>query len=130
MIGGTTYEEARTVTLLNRELSNPGVGGPASISSAGTRILLGGTCVHNSSSFLEMLAASAAGFPQSIYTPPSETGSTVPGLNLQVGNLSLNVGGTTGSGLYRTSGDGTSLQTEGLRDGVKNLMGRVKLPSL
>jgi len=130
MIGGTTYEEARTVTLLNQDLSNPAVGGPLAINSAGTRILLGGTCIHNSSSFLEMLAASAASFPQSIYTPPTETGPSAAGLNLQVGNLSLNVGGSSGSGLYRTSGEGPSLQTEGLRDGVKNLMGRVKLPSL
>lgn len=40
MIGGTTYEEARTVALLNQEAGN---------SSTGTRLLLGGTCVHNSS---------------------------------------------------------------------------------
>lgn len=42
MIGGTTYEEARTITLLNQE--------PGS-TSAGTRLLLGGTCVHNSSTY-------------------------------------------------------------------------------
>lgn len=38
MIGGTTYEEARTVALLNQEAN-----------SFSTRVLLGGTCVHNSS---------------------------------------------------------------------------------
>jgi hypothetical protein len=43
MIGGTTYEEARTITLLNQE-----AGG----TSAGTRLLLGGTCVHNSSRYI------------------------------------------------------------------------------
>jgi hypothetical protein len=48
MIGGTTYEEARTVALLNQELSGPTAGGIAS-SGEGTWILLGGTCVHNSS---------------------------------------------------------------------------------
>lgn len=42
MIGGTTYEEARAITLLNQE-----TGG----TSAGTRLLLGGTCVHNSSRY-------------------------------------------------------------------------------
>jgi hypothetical protein len=41
IVGGTTYEEARTVALLNQELA-------ASAQFAGTRILLGGTCVHNS----------------------------------------------------------------------------------
>lgn len=48
MIGGTTYEEARTVTLFNQDpvaASNGGI-----INAAGTRLLLGGTCVHNSSS--------------------------------------------------------------------------------
>lgn len=44
MIGGTTYEEARTIALLNQELATSG--GSA---AAGTRLLLGGTCVHNSS---------------------------------------------------------------------------------
>lgn len=41
IIGGTTYEEARTVALLNQE--PPTTGG-----AGGARILLGGTCVHNS----------------------------------------------------------------------------------
>jgi hypothetical protein len=40
IIGGATYEEARTVALLNQE--------PASTSTGGARLLLGGTCVHNS----------------------------------------------------------------------------------
>lgn len=47
IIGGTTYAEARTITLWNQD--------PASVSngsvpaSSGTRFLLGGTCVHSSS---------------------------------------------------------------------------------
>jgi vacuolar protein sorting-associated protein 45 len=81
-------------------------------------------------SYLEMLSASAAGFPPSIYSPPSDTASSAGGINFQVGNLSLNVGGNAGSGIYRTGSEIPSLQTEGLRDGVKNLMGRVKLPTL
>ncbi len=40
IIGGATYEEARTVALLNQE--------PASGGTGGARLLLGGTCVHNS----------------------------------------------------------------------------------
>src|SRR6266478_10211586 len=40
IIGGATFEEARTVALLNQE--------PASGSTGGARLLLGGTCVHNS----------------------------------------------------------------------------------
>jgi hypothetical protein len=41
------------------------------------------------------------------------------------------VGGSAGTGLYRSSGDGgASVQAEGIegiRDGVKNMMGKVKL---
>lgn len=45
MIGGTTYEEARVVSLLNQDLAsgNAQLGG----TFAGTRVLLGGTTVHN-----------------------------------------------------------------------------------
>ena len=43
MVGGTTYEEARTIALLNQESGG---------TSAGARLLLGGTCVHNSSRFV------------------------------------------------------------------------------
>lgn len=39
MVGGTTYEEARAISKLNQELAASGAG----------RVLLGGTCVHNSS---------------------------------------------------------------------------------
>lgn len=48
MIGGATYEEARTVTLLNHDpvaAANAGIPNPGAV-----RLLLGGTCVHNSSS--------------------------------------------------------------------------------
>ncbi|KIJ54233.1 hypothetical protein M422DRAFT_153815 [Sphaerobolus stellatus SS14] len=128
MIGGTTYEEARTVAVLNQE--------PAAISSttsprgtpapsSGTRILLGGTCVHNSSSFLEMIASTAAKFSTSIYSPPTENVSNAPGLNLQLGNLNVNLGGST-PGVYRSTEGSASVQTEGIRDGVRNLLGKVK----
>jgi len=43
VIGGTTYEEARAVALLNQE--------PTSGSTGGARLLLGGTCVHNSTRY-------------------------------------------------------------------------------
>ena len=49
MIGGTTYEEARVVSLLNQDLTaGSGPPGSATAAAAGTRILLGGTTVHNS----------------------------------------------------------------------------------
>ena len=52
MIGGATYEEARTVTLLNQDpvaAANAGIPNPGAV-----RLLLGGTCVHNSSSYVAM----------------------------------------------------------------------------
>ena len=49
MIGGTTYEEARVVSLLNQDLSvGSGPPGSTTNTASGTRILLGGTTVHNS----------------------------------------------------------------------------------
>jgi hypothetical protein len=48
MVGGTTYEEARTVALFNQDPVAASNGAVAS--TGGARILLGGNCVHNSSS--------------------------------------------------------------------------------
>ncbi|KAA1469923.1 Sec1-domain-containing protein [Dentipellis sp. KUC8613] len=79
MIGGTTYEEARTISLLNQD--------PGS-ASAGMRLLLGGTCVHNTSSFLDMINSAASGFPASVYEPPPESASNAPALNLNLGGVS------------------------------------------
>lgn len=51
MVGGTTYEEARAVTMLNTQLAQqaaaPGPSGQTG-PAGGTRILLGGTGVLNS----------------------------------------------------------------------------------
>lgn len=134
MIGGTTYEEARTVALLNQEAGN---------SSTGTRILLGGTCVHNSSrcvvrlemintrpttlaSYVEMIRAAAEKFPASVYEPPPESATTAPSLKLNLGGVNVSLGGPAGTGVYRTSSDNVGVQAEGIKDGVRNLIGRVK----
>ncbi|KAI0328911.1 Sec1-domain-containing protein [Cubamyces sp. BRFM 1775] len=81
MIGGTTYAEARVVALLNQESAS---GGSA---AAGTRLLLGGTCVHNSSSFLDMVRTAATNFSESVYEPPPGSSSTMPSLNLNLGGV-------------------------------------------
>lgn len=99
VVGGTTYEEARTVHLLNTQGSQgPGMG---------ARFLLGGSTIHNSESFLTMVQDAASRFPGSIARPPppstaaaSQTGGS-SGLNLRIGPVQLNVGGGEG----RTSGD-------------------------
>lgn len=48
MIGGTTYEESLTVHNLNKQ--NPGI-----------KIILGGTTIHNSTSFLEEIQQATLG---------------------------------------------------------------------
>ncbi|KAJ1310095.1 hypothetical protein OPQ81_006842 [Rhizoctonia solani] len=136
MVGGTTYEEARAVALMNQD---PALVGSAS--SGATRILLGGTCVHNSSSFLEMVSHAAEAFPPAVYAPPPEsTGGAGPSLNLNLGGLNVSVGGG-GTGIFRAppSAAGTpivSLDTGGpgvvddglreVRDGVRNFFDKVK----
>ncbi|EJD54450.1 Sec1-like protein [Auricularia subglabra TFB-10046 SS5] len=123
VIGGATYEEARTVAQLNEE------GATAGSASFGTRLLLGGTCVHNSSSFLQMLEVSAAQFPSSIYQPPREPNANGagPGLSMQLGGINVTVGGAAGTGVYRSPDGATpGVQVDGIRDGVRNLLGRVK----
>ncbi|KIR58592.1 hypothetical protein I314_05431 [Cryptococcus bacillisporus CA1873] len=144
MLGGTTYEEARAVALLNQKLASDLAGGPG-----GTRILLGGSTIHNSSSFLDMVEAAAEHFPQDIWQPPaglSAATSTVPsasvtpapstsGVSLRAGGYELSVGGTAGSGLYRSNPGEVGASFEipkidqvagGIRDGAGRLWGNVK----
>ncbi|KAJ7695941.1 Sec1-like protein [Mycena rosella] len=91
MIGGTTYEEARTVTLFNQDPVGASNGGIPT--AAGTRLLLGGTCVHNSSSYVEMVRAAAASFTPAVYDPPPESASNAPALNLNLGGVNVSLGG-------------------------------------
>lgn len=98
-----------------------------------------------------MVESAAEHFPPDIYTAPSSVGGTsssstaspqlgsggasAPGLNLRAGGYELSVGGTAGSGLYRTQeeagasvniGAGASSVAEGLRDGAGRLWGSVR----
>ncbi|KIL67798.1 hypothetical protein M378DRAFT_121901 [Amanita muscaria Koide BX008] len=79
MIGGMTYEEAKVVAQLNQE--------QAVFSAGANTILLGGTCVHNSSSYIEMLKSAASTFPTSVWDPPPESASNGPSLNLSLGGV-------------------------------------------
>ncbi|KAJ3932518.1 MAG: Sec1 family-domain-containing protein [Lentinula lateritia] len=85
MIGGTTYEEAKSVAQINQQQS--AVSSNGGLSSAGARLLLGGTCVHNSTSYLEMIRTAAEHFPVSVYEPPPESASNAPVLNLNLGGV-------------------------------------------
>ncbi|KAH9997946.1 Sec1-like protein [Russula vinacea] len=94
IIGGATYEEARTVALLNQE--------PPSGSTGGARLLLGGTCVHNSMSFLEMIDLAAASFPTAVYEPPPESDTNAPALNVNLGGTMEDVKVRTRTGAFLT----------------------------
>lgn len=138
MLGGTTYEESRTVALLNQQLAGQ------------ARIIIGGSFVHNSKSFLDMLSNAAEHYPPSVYGPPpslaavagntavssisnapSAPSANAPAINLRAGGYELSVGGAAGSGLYRASGANTSgiaasVQLDGLRDGAKSFFGNLR----
>ncbi|KAE8269411.1 hypothetical protein A4X09_0g2929 [Tilletia walkeri] len=173
IIGGATYEEARTVARLN------GTGGPSSTTSSGgpgtptmsssgfpssnntpttgnpstggaggggggggTRFILGGSCIHNSASFLDMVQDAATRFPGSIVKPPPiSTPSSAgggPALQLSIGPVQLAVGGQHGSGgggggLNGAGGVGSLLDPErlgeaadGARDLARGLFDRVQ----
>ena len=75
-----------------------------------------------------MIRTAAKGFPATIYQPPPESASTAPALNLNLpGGVNVSLGGST-TGVYRTSGEGpgVSVQADGIRDGVKSLLGKVR----
>lgn len=77
-------------------------------------------------SYLEMVRASAESFPNSVYEPPPESSSNAPALNLNLGGVNVSLGGPGGSGVYRTSSDNVGVQAEGIKDGVRSLIGKVK----
>lgn len=77
-------------------------------------------------SFLGMIRDSAASFPASVYDPPPEAPANAPVLNLTLGNVNVSLGGPS-AGVFRTdSRNGPSVQADGLRDGVRNLLGKVR----
>ncbi|KAH9447912.1 hypothetical protein MJO29_011224 [Puccinia striiformis f. sp. tritici] len=145
VVGGTTYEEARSVALLNERLATgQGFSGPGPQPQPGARVILGGTCVHNSKTFLDWLRDIGTKFPEYKEAKPglianstTQTGDTSfgdgSGFNLQLGNLSVNVGssnngGTVGSGAHNSNNVAAGFEEFGdaAVDGVRNLFGRVR----
>ncbi|KAA1096514.1 vacuolar protein sorting-associated protein 45 [Puccinia graminis f. sp. tritici] len=141
VVGGSTYEEARSIALLNDRLaSGVGFSGPGPQPQLGARVILGGTYVHNSRTFLDWLRDLGTKYPE--YTEPKPSliasGSSQGdmsfgdgGFNLQLGNLSVNVGSGAGGG--GANGAGSRPVAAGLEefgdaavDGVRNLFGRVR----
>lgn len=76
--------------------------------------------------YIDMLRSAAVNFPASVYDPPPESASNAPILNLNLGGVNVSLGGAAGTGVYRTSNEGLNVQADGLRDGVMNLIGKVK----
>jgi hypothetical protein len=77
-------------------------------------------------SFLEMIDLAAAKFPAEVYEPPPESDTNAPALNVNLGGVSLSLGGAAGTGVYRTSGESSGIQADGIRGGVRSLLGKVK----
>lgn len=73
-----------------------------------------------------MVRHAAMHFPASVFEPPPESASNAPALNLNLGGVNVSLGGPAGTGVYRTSGDSVGVQADGIRDGVLNLLGKVK----
>ncbi|CAH7671756.1 Sec1-like protein [Phakopsora pachyrhizi] len=148
VIGGTTYEEARSISLLNeRLLTGQGFTGPGPQPQIGSRVIIGGTCVHNSKTFIDWLRDLSQRYPEftsprgdlirSTNTGPfnNTTNNTSTGFDLQIGNLTMkmgsnsnevngnnaggNLGGISNGGGFEEIGDAAV-------DGVKNLIGIVK----
>jgi hypothetical protein len=165
VVGGSTYEEARSIALLNDRLaSGVGFSGPGPQPQLGARVILGGTYVHNSRTyvllhdffwyicmlriyldlswtrFLDWLRDLGTKYPEYSDPKPSliASGSSQGdvsfgdgGFNLQLGNLSVNVGSGAGGG--GVNGAGSRPVAAGLEefgdaavDGVRNLFGRVR----
>ena len=124
MIGGTTYEEARSIALLNGAPSGSGV--PSQPTWPGTRFLLGGTTVHNARSFLDMVQYTASRLPASITRPPPSVGDA--GLHLRLGPMQLNVG--AGHAPSRELGEGLGDVANNAREFASGLFGRVMRLSL
>ena len=82
VIGGTTYEEARMIALLNGAASASSSQMPPTPSWPGTHFLLGGTTVHSSQTFLRMVQHTASKLPSSITSPPASIAQRVPHLRL------------------------------------------------
>jgi vacuolar protein sorting-associated protein 45 len=78
-----------------------------------------------------MIRSAARSFPASVYDPPPESNWGAPALNLNLGSVNVSLGGA-GTGVYRKSGggggngDSSVVQTEGIRDGVRTFMGKVR----
>jgi hypothetical protein len=79
---------------------------------------------------LQSAASTIVGDATSVLDSSAVTTSSnaaAPSLNVQLGNIQVSVGGPGGSGVYRTAGEGSiGVQTDGIRDGVMNLFGKMK----
>jgi vacuolar protein sorting-associated protein 45 len=74
-----------------------------------------------------MFRSAATTFPSSVYEPPPESASNAPVINLNLGPVNVSLGGPGGTGVFRSSGDtGVGVQADGIRDGVKSLIDKVK----
>ncbi|WFC97884.1 vacuolar protein sorting-associated protein 45 [Malassezia yamatoensis] len=119
VIGGCTYEEARNVALLNGMPS--GNGAPSQAVWPGTRFLLGGTTIHNSRTFLDMVQFTASRLPTSITRPPPSVDDA--GMHLRLGPVQFSVGASPAP--PRELSEGLGDVANNARELASGLFGRV-----
>jgi vacuolar protein sorting-associated protein 45 len=126
MIGGTTYEEARTVAMINSQGSTapPGATTGASSLQANTRVVLAGTGVLSSKTFLAMLRDAAFRFPATMTSSAlslKPTSNPAAPVNLKLGGMELSLSnvGRTPSGLESGVKDAARGLFETIKQGVE-----------
>ncbi|PWN41777.1 hypothetical protein IE81DRAFT_348102 [Ceraceosorus guamensis] len=125
IVGGATYEEARSIALLNSQ----GTSGPG----LGTRFLLGGTTVHNSSTFLDFVQDTASRCGPSITRAAPPQGAPAGALGTASSSSNpLNLGVPAGPEIAPTAAGGLldpgriGEAAEGARDIARGIFGRVQ----
>ncbi|SNX83612.1 probable vacuolar protein sorting protein VpsB [Melanopsichium pennsylvanicum] len=139
IIGGATYEEARSIAFLNAQHQRGAQQGAQQVAvggvvGTGTRFLLGGTSIHNSRSYLDMIQDAASRFDGRNAKPPSNLGSGGPALNLSIGPVQLAVGAPNGPSQDVVAGAAANLldpeylgeAATGARDLASDIFSRVR----
>ena len=128
IVGGSTFEEARTIAMLNQQYASSGPSASGSgtpvLGGTGIRFLLGGTGVLNSRSFLSILRDAASRFPATMTSSalalrPTSTASATPAVELPLNLGNLSIGGTNVR-------DGVEEGVAVARDAARSLIDRVR----
>ncbi|KAH9820270.1 Sec1-like protein [Melampsora americana] len=127
VIGGSTYEEARSIALLNERLtSGQGFTGPGLQPQLGARVILGGTFIQNSKSFLNLLRDLSNRYPN-FKEPNGKLINLNSNQTLMIGNSTSLLGrGVAQNPSLPISSNALEEIGDAAVDGMMNLIGRVR----